>query len=613
MNQPGHNATSKEELLLSAMLIGIALQGLNVLGTSALGILPLCWIGTILILLGFAIFKIRLWRNSAPSLWKELSAAWFAPWPWLIGLLLMAQIVAYPPTMADSLCYRLPRLFLALQEGGIGRFPTPDTRMTGMPWGWEFLALPFASLNALNASKLINLACWAVLYQLLFSFLRQRDTPPSRARWIALALAAAPVFLLQASSTANDLYAATLLLVGVWMIHRFAKAPGPVPVLASLLALVLASNAKPQFLVLGLPWLLWWAFAPGKPWKQTRWWILAIAAPLYLLVSPIPILIGNLHLTGNLLGSDLDRALTSKPPVIIMVVAGTIQFLSAQFQLPIFPGAETFSSFLRGLPGFGSMHESVPKFGPGVKMLIIVDGASLGLVHFLLLLGGLTVCIRNRAAITWPWFAAFIFGIIVSTSQFVPSTIGRSFIGFFSLLLPLAAIGLARLRKPALIHTACLLAIGTGLAAMVLNPSSPLWPARTLQSFAEKKEIHSLSSQVESYLAYQQRAQTGAGILDPAPFGETVAVLIRPVTPISPLWPPDWRAHRIEYVNHLEPEEFSETQIRWLLVADNAEDYLPENTSRYANLPGWSQVHQISYLPNLKQGHETWTLYPRSK
>jgi hypothetical protein len=237
--------TRREELLLSAMLVAIVLQGLNVLITSALGFLAFCWVGRVLILLALAIFIVLLWKDSAPSAKKELTAAWAAPWPWLIGLLLVIQITAYPPTMSDSLSYRLPRLFLALQEGDIGRFPTPDARMNGMPWGWEFLALPFASLNALNASKLINLACWVASYQLLFSLLRQRDTPPAHSRWIALALVSAPVFLLQASSTANDLYASTLLLAGIWMIYRFPNAPGPVPVLASLLALVLAANAKP--------------------------------------------------------------------------------------------------------------------------------------------------------------------------------------------------------------------------------------------------------------------------------------------------------------------------------------------------------------------------------
>lgn len=607
-----NNAPNKqEEFLFTALLVGITLQGLNVLAMSALGVLSLCWIGAGLILLGLATTKVLLWKNSAPGVWRELTSSWHSPWPWIIAILVAWQIFSYPPTMSDSLCYRLPRLFLALQEGSVGRFATEDDRINGMPWGWEMLAMPFASLNALNLTKLINFGAWAIIYQLLFSLARQHETPTPRARWIALAFSTAPVFLLQAASTANDMYAATLLLIGVWMIHRFRSAPGPVPVMASLLALVLASNAKPQFLVLGLPWLIWWAFAPGKPWKLVPWHILAIAAPLYFLVSPLWILFENHQLTGNLLGSSNSAGLTHTAPPWTMITAASIQLTTAQFQLPIFPGAEQFSAFLKTLPGFDALEKAVPKFGPGVQKLIIVDGASIGLIHFTLLCTGIALCVRQSSLRCWPWIVAFIFGIAVSASQVVPATIGRSFVGFFSLLLPLAAIGLAGWKRTRVVHFACIIAVLTGIAATVLNPASPLWPSHTVQSIAEKRGVKSLVSTLEHYHSYQDRARTGAGILDPVPTGNTVGALIRRITPISTLWQPDWTAHRIEFVNAIDPDTFATGPVRWLIVADNAAEFLPDETARYSRLPGWKQVHQATYLPNLSQGPVTWTLYHR--
>ena len=601
-----------EEILLAGLLAAIGLNGLLVLGLSAGGLLPFCWIGSLLILAGLAALKFRLWKSSAPGEWKELSSGWLAPWPWIIGILLAIQISLYPPTMSDSLCYRLPRLFLALQEGGIGRFHTEDGRMNGMPWGWEMLALPFASINALNASKIINLACWAIVYQLLFSMARHRDTPVHRARWIALALSTAPVFLLQAASTANDLYAATLLLIGVWMIHRFARNPGPIPVLASLLSLVLAANAKPQFLVLGLPWLLWWAFAPGKPWRQVPWFVLAIAAPFYFLVSPLWLLLENYQLTGNILGAPENTGLSHKVSTWMMVTAGTIQFTAAQFQLPVFPGAEAFSAMLRTLPGFAALNEAVPKFNPGVQKMIIVDGASIGLVHCALIVAGIFLFVRSAPSRCWPWIAAFAFGILVSASQVVPATIGRSFVGFFSILLPLAAIGLSHGKRPKLTQASCIFAVLVGFAALALNASSPLWPSQTVQSIAEKRKISGLVSALKTYNAYKERAQTGVGILDSIPPGETVGVLVRRITPVTTLWQPDWRARRIEFINHIDPDTFNQSPVRWLVVAENAAEFLPEETARYSQLPGWQRIREIEYLSNLRQGPETWTLYRRN-
>ena len=603
---------NQQEILLTALLAGIALQGINVLTMSALGILPWCWIGGVIILLGLATTKGVLWKNSDPEDRRELTSAWCSPWPWAFAILLACQIVAYPPTMSDSLCYRLPRLFLALQDGGIGRFPTEDDRINGMPWGWEFLALPFTSLNALNASKWINLAAWAIIYQLLFSFARQQGTATPRARWIALALSTAPVFLLQAASTANDLYAATLLLIGVWMIHRFHSAPGPIPVMASLLALVLAANAKPQFLVLGLPWLIWWALAPGKPWKQVPWHILAIAAPIYFLVSPLWILLENHQLTGNLIGSSADTSLTQKAPAWAMIITGTIQFATSQFQFPILPGTGTLTATFNNLPVIETLRASVPAFAPEFQKLIIVDRASIGLIHSVLLITGLALCLRPSSPRCWPWIAAFGFGVLISTSQIVPTTIGRSFVGFFSLLLPLAAIGLARWNRPALTQAACIAAVIIGAAAMILNPAAPLWPSQTVRSLAEKRDISSLVSTLDTYHAYQKRALTGSNILDPVPSGETVGVLVRRITPVSTLWQPDWRARRIEFVNHIDPDAFATGPVHWLIVADNAAEFLPQETARYKNLSGWHQVHQSTYLPTLTQGPETWTLFRKS-
>lgn len=594
---------------MTAFLAAIGVNSLLVLAFGWMGQIELIWVASALVL-GALVFHVsRVYLRCKADDRKELSAAWRSPWPWLIGAILLAQALLYPPTMSDSICYRLPRMFLALQEGGITRFETADARMNGMPWGWEMMALPLASLNLLNGSKIINLICFGWVYQILFSILRQGNTPVSRSRWLALAFACTPAFLLQATSTANDLCAFTVLLAGVWMIMRFENAPGPIPVMASLLALVIAANMKPQFLTIGLPWLLWWALAPGKPWKRVPIWVLALTAPVYFFISPLPLLIGNLMTSGNLIGNEGERMVGEEASAMIMMIAGSIQFLSAQFQLPVFPGAGAFSSFLQGLPGMAPLQAAVPKLAPGVQLLTIVDGASMGLVHFLLILAGIVLLARSRTRKIWPWAAAFLFGVLLSSSQVVPSTIGRSFIGFFALIVPIATVGFARLNLGKSLTIICGIPILTGLAAAIVNPSAPLWPSHWAEKIAKEKGPSGLHGKLVNYNLYQQRAYTGADLLEDVPEGKTVGILLRRITPVSPLWQPDWRRNRINYVNQIEPGEFLESDTEWLVIGEKAADFQPEAVEAYSSLQGWELVREQSYRPNLKQGPEKWSLY----
>ena len=598
--------------LLAGLLVSIAVQNLSVRCFDLIHQLHLCWISTAMVLIVFCAWAAIQWRRADDSARKDLLSAWRWPWPWLVIALAVAHIILYPPAMADSLSYRLPRMFLALQGDGMGHFNTPDFRMNAMPWGWELLALPFASINALGLCRLINLAVWIVIYQMLHAWSLSASGSQSKARWTALTLATAPVFMEQCNSTCPDIYATGLLLAGAWMIRRFKSSPGAMPVMTSLLALILASNVKPQFLVLGLPWLAWWAFAQGAPWRRVSWWLLVIAAPVYLLLSSIPLMLANFHQTGNLMGTTGFPAVAAKAGALPMMTAGVLQFAIAQLQLPVFPMAEGLSAFLASLPGMESLHATVPKFGPHVPLIPTIDNASFGLLHFTLICIGVALALRSGNRSERLWLAAVVFCFLASASQVVPSTIGRSFMGFIALLLPAVCGGLASLRSERLAATICGAACIVGLATLTLNPSGPLWPAVQVQNIARKLGKPRLAVQIESYLSYQKRAYTGMGILDPVPYGKPVGVLIRQVTPVANLWRPDWRRHRIDYVHEADPAKFVSGKSEWLVVSGNAKEMFPAAYDAYTHLAGWQMVKQMTYLPTLREGPEIWTLYHRA-
>lgn len=609
--------TSHEELLtrlLLGMLGAIALQNLAMRCFDLLDLLDRCWTVSLAVLAAYLYWAIRQWRNADHEARDVLLSAWNWSWPWIMTGGKIAQILLYPPSMADSLSYRLPRLFLVLQNNNsINHFITPDYRMQSMPWGWELLALPFASLNWLGAARLINLVAWICIYQLIHAWSWNSNPDRKRARWIALTLSTAPVLLMQSASTSPDIYSAALLLTGAWMMHRFSKTPNGILVMASLLAIILAANVKPQFLTLGLPWLAWWAFTPGLPRKRVAWWLLLAAAPLYVMLSPLPQLLTNFQQSGNLIGApDLDMISVGHASKWKMMLAGTIQFGLAQLQTPVFPMGERFSTYLSSIPFMESLHAAVPKFGPHVPTIPTIDNASFGLFHFVLICTGVILALRikNRRDILWMIGVGFCF--FISASQVVPSTIGRSFMGFVALLLPMAAAGLSSLRSSRALACACTTSCFLGMTMIVINPSAPLWPAASVQEIAGKNGFHDLENQISKYRSYQSRAYTGVGILDPVPAGDPVAILIRQVTPVVNLWRPDWKAHQIEYVHTVDPAEFQKTAFDWLVVSENSKEMFPEAYKSYTNLPGWEQVKQMTYLSTIREGPENWTLYHRT-
>lgn len=599
-----------ERDLLLALLLVVGMQMVVVQGFSLLGALQWAWPLQALLWLAFAAWKLRL-LSRRPEECARVVAAWRAPWPWMIVGLLVLQIALYPPMMHDSLSYRLPRMFLALQEGSLGEARASDGRVHTMPWGWESLALPFASLNLLNGSRLIGLICWMVIYQILFRFASLGGGRLAAARWMALALASAPFLLIQASSSANDILVAALLLVGVSLMFDFHRNPSGGSVLGSLLALVMAANVKPQFLVLGLPWLLWWALAPGRPWQQVRPGLLAVLCPLYVLVSPLPVLASNLIESGSLAGVAVEHSSSLVPTAWLMVFAGSLQFLIPQFQLPVFPWADALNQSVMQWPGLDRIGESIPKFAPAWSALQGIDNANMGLLHFGLLLVGILFALRRRPALALPWCAGVVGAFWIACSQVLVATMARSFLPFLLVLLPLAARELA----PRLVGSwrgwVAPVAAVVGLLSLMLNPSAPLWPARSLQDSLQQNGRQGAAQLIGNYLSYQARGQVAAGMLESVPRGEEVGVLIRPGTPTSRLWQPRWQDHRIVHLDRTPSGSFQEGDCRWLLIADKFDEWDPSRLKQYRALKGWSLVRSRTYLPNLLQGEEQWNLYHR--
>lgn len=606
VDQPRLGRNELFERILIALLLLIAGQTALAQAFSWFNGLAWSWIGSAILAGIFITFSLRSWNSARPDQKQLLAEPWQWWVPWAVLAALIAQILFYPTAMNDSLSYRLPRIYLWLQEGAVRDIDSADWRINSMTTGWESLALPFLSLNFSKGCRFMNLAMWMLAYQIIHGLARSAGAGIRKSGWIALALLLAPGFILQAPSTANDFFICGLVFIAVHFVLLHRQRPGPVPVLASLLAVVLASNVKPQFLLLGLAWLAWWLLGSNRPWKQVRWWQLAALSPAYVMVSPLLKLADNFATTASISGAPQNDSANSLS-FLATIPVNCIQFLFSQLQLPVMPGVSRLNEWLMEIPLFSSIKIAMPKFGPGLTEIPLIDNASLGLVHMGLACIG---CMAGWKHANKESRAMLITGILVfllAASQVSVSTLGRSFMGFSVLALPLAITGLTKLRSPAPMAIAML----AGVVTLVLNPSHPLWPCDITESFL-RKHRYPLADKLGTYNLFRQRALTGKGILEGVPRGATVAVLVRQITPITNLWRPDWRAHEIRFVHNLGTAEFEKKDTDWLIICDKAVEQFPESSNAYRRLAEeWQMVRRIEYRPTIQQGSEAWTLYHR--
>ncbi len=598
------------ETALFLLLCALGLQVLNFWCMSAMGLLSWSLAGTLLVLVLLTWSLRAAWLKAQDSDRSEVVNAWRHVMPWMVLVMLVLQMLMRSPAMSDSLCYRLPRIFLWLQEGRFDWFEVPDQRINNMGIVFEALALPFAIVNALPYARAINIGAWIVLYQLMWHWSRAGGASVARARWVALALVSAPCFLLQANGSANDFLAAVFLVVAVHMVLSFERSKNANCITSSLIALIVAAGVKPQFMLLCGAWAMWWLFSPSRPRLHTRWVHIICLVPVLVAVSPVPILWMNYQHQGMVTGTSQDNEMLIGP-THLKVLAGALQFAYAQLQLPIMPMAEEMNRIVSQSNFAQWLSAQVPKFAPTLVLVPIIDSASLGLVHIGVMVIGGVIALRHRSrAMIFLSASALIF-FCVAAAKVVPGTIGRSFVGFLAMLLPVVAFYLVQLPKRALTLVVAL-AMGAGLTVCVLNPAAPMWPSGWAEDYAKDHGMEQLATKLDRYHLYQKRSVTGRGMLDSVPNGEAVAILVREFTPLLNLWMPDWRRHEIRFVHAVSPDDFLRSEYKWLLVAQNAQYQYPQAYQAYSQLPNWQPVQKQKFLPRLRSDEEEWILYRRN-
>jgi hypothetical protein len=248
-----------------------------------------------------------------------------------------------------------------------------------------------------------------------------------------------------------------------------------------------------------------------------------------------------------------------------------------------------------------------PRFGIGARELSIVDGASLGLFAALILAIGAWMAIRNRSRIpAWARYSsiAAAFGFIVAVSQVVPGTLGRSFLGFVILALPLCMAGLVLLSRKTLIFGASLCSL-VAMAAIIVSPSHPLLPIKALVSNNPK-----LSTYLNPYFAFQDRTISGVSLVQKVPEKcREIGILANSDQNLIHLWGNRSARNRVSfYPAKVTLNELYQSKPDCIILAGSTEGTYLELREQLLADPRFEIIAEENYQTKNTRGPELWSL-----
>jgi hypothetical protein len=573
------------------------------------------WMGVaalLLILICARIFRKPFSRLDSASRRELRADLTFPPYLILLVLIVLAGTL-YITAVLDSLSYRIPRMLMWLQEGRLHFIDNPDFRMNFMSPFWEFVSTPIYQATGLRFLWLGSAVSWCLLYLSFVHLATQAGVDRTKLRWIAIIPTASVGFVLQAASTMNDIWAASLLAISLCFILGFEEKKRFWDMVASGLALALAANGKAHFAVLALPWLLWFFLSKSKPLHSVKWAWAAPVALLVLLCSPLPTFISNHIHYGSFKGAAADGGF-GLGAWWLNIILGTVMMLWQMIQLPINPLSGTINTRFQDLATSSGLADLAPRFKIASTELPIVDSSSIGFVASLAIFIGFFLALRNRANMpAWIKYGlmAGIFGFLVAVSQVVPGTLGRSFLAFVILVIPVAIYGLARLRSNHL-KMLSLVVVGSALFSVIVSPSHPLWPAKTIAA-----RLPQFQDQFSRYFNLQKKPYAGISVVAKVPQDVSeIGIMAVGDHSLIRFWHADNAKMKVRFLSGTTSvDALASDGPRWfILIAANpsAPDSLFGKLAADLLVDSrFQQVFSDRFVAISARGPELWTLYCR--
>ena len=553
--------------------------------------------------------------------WLPLSFAIFSACILVSGLL-------YAPNNHTGLTYRTPRVLNWLAEEHWFWIHTANYRMNNRACGFEWLTAPVLLFTRSDRSLfLINFIPFLLMPGLIFSLFTRLGVHRRVAwNWMWL-LPLGYTFILQAGSIANDCFPTVYALAAVDFACRAWVTRRPADLWHSLLAAALLSGAKASNLPLLLPWAI--LFLP-------RWRIL-LRAPLMTvgvmmlaaLVSFLPTALLNLQYCHDWSGLSLERAGMAMRAPLVGLWGNALLLLLNNFVPPVFPAAGWWNRSALNLFPPELVQPLQANFENGFHQLLELqteDWAGMGFgLSVLLTVSVISALFKRRWAsgnarpwdtplsgvcrrlVLWaPWVA-----LVVYSMKSGMVTGARLISPYYPLLLPLllSAAGHSSIVRSRWWQSLAFVTVILAIPVVMLTPSRPLWPARTILSklTAHPNRPQAADRALRVYEVYATRADPLAQVRSLLPAQLKVVGFLADGDDMDiSFWKP-FGQKRVEHILLTDPiEQIRRRRIEWAVVGDA---YLKANgvsLSAWLDQTGAEVKGTASGILKVTEGPQPW-------
>ncbi len=602
---------SKKNNLILCLKLWIEFLAGSVVLISFLSLFSLMRLGGWLSLfcgVGWAVYRLRelQWRGWSNAMKGH---GLFA----VMAIFCLVSLAFGPHSFLDSFSYRIPQMLLWLQDGHPCAVPNVDMRINQMPHVWPFISTVFFLPLREWGLAVPNYISYLLLYGIMGFLAALSGTAGRKGKWILVVFMTAPVMIMQAASNDNVLTCVSLLLASLYFVLQ--GKPTTQTVVYSALAFALACGIKPQYITLAPLWLIW--FFMDVSGARFKWSCLIWLLPVTVLCSPLPTLTVNQLVYGSFSHPDVvDHAHRATSDVIedtanLVDEAGSfranaihsyISLINQMTALPVNPVAGKLTRRLEEAAEEYAVFKVFDFEHQRVYPLLIPEKASFSLLATLALVVGLA-CSRRAPRIytvlAWGSFMALVAAIQLTT----PDTLGRSFIGFFLLMLPLAFNGLLRLPHNVLAFWG-ILALLVGVFTVVLNPAKPLWPSGLL---AEQIGHLGIKNQLVQYGQFSHRHESGAELIESIPLSEKIiGAIAYDGTPVVEFWKPFRLKRHVKFYSPVvSRDQLQADGVAYILIKHP--DLMLPFDGFLENIGG--EIEQTAYYTSyMQKGSEPWYL-----
>ena len=514
-------------------------------------------------------------------------------WTIIIGCFI--SLIVQPHCFLDSYSYRIPQMMFWIQEGHPWSVPNVDMRINQMPHVWPMLSASFYSFFGEKGIALPNFISLLLFIWLLKDSARNAEIKDQLVNYVVTIFVAAPVVVMGASTNDNVITCTTFLFLSYFFACRTDTTPKNIAL--SAISFALASGIKPQYLTLAPLWVGWFFLYEAKPYKQLMLIHYLYLIPLAIICSPIPTLAVNQFCYGSHYRpfiADVTTVVLNNPSGYSNnFIDSTIKLLKSHLDIPLNPFYKTLNSLLTnyGLQRF--------YFRP----LIIPEWAGLGFASFIFFCIG--ICSAKKKIKTNTIIAIYsLVALTIAIAMTKAGSIGRSFIGFFWLMLPFALLGLSKLSKNVITaFTIC--SFLTGFFCIVFDPSAPLWPAKTVASKISSPKI---KVQLDGYTHYSKRQYAASKIIDLIPDNENnLGIIIEGDTPIAGLWLNDRNKKKIIPMGlNISSDYLKNKKITYLLISHPK--LINHDFYDFCKKNNLEEIEELKYTSKIQKGPEPWYL-----